>query len=117
MIKENKYHGTIKSEFKDLVWNIVHGGRTLFHLYTIHRLLNLGLLIDFQFKYCPNKTADQYIHMELDLKDYGSVYFRIDTQTDYVSIADEVGLEVLNSFLEDFDTELDDKSKKRNLGL
>ncbi|AMB18625.1 hypothetical protein BH780_gp042 [Bacillus phage Eldridge] len=115
MIKENKYHSTIKSEFKDLVWSLVFEGRTAYHLYTIHRLLNLGLLIDFQFKYCPNKTADQYVHIELDLKEFGRVTFKINTETDYVVIADDLSIRVLEKFLEDFDTGLDDKAKKRSL--
>lgn len=115
MIKENRYHSTIKSEFKELVGTIVHGGRSVFHLYTIHRLLNLGLLIDFHFKYCLNKTADQYVFIELDLKEHGKVTFRIDTQSDYVNIADELGMNVLEKFYDNFDTGLDDKGKKRSL--
>jgi hypothetical protein len=62
-----------------------------------------------------NETADQYVFIELDLKEHGKATFRIDTQSDYVNIADEIGMSVLGKFYDSFDTGLDDKGKKRSL--
>jgi len=117
IIKENKYHSTIKVEFRDSVWNMVHSERSLFQVYTIHRLLNLGLIIGFTFDYCANSTPDEYIYIELDLKEHGKVQFRVSTKTNYGSIADEASFHTLEKFLEEFDTGLDEKGKKGILGL
>jgi len=116
LIKENNYHNTVKVEFRDLVGNLINGERTQYHMYTIHRLLQLGLLVDFTFAYCTNRTPDQYVHMELDLKQFGKVYFKINTETDYASIADDVSREVLADFYENYDTGLDGKGKKIGFG-
>jgi hypothetical protein len=113
-IVENKYHSTIKVEFRDLVDNILHSNRDNYHMYTIHRLLSLGLLIDFPFKYVKAKESD-FIWIELDLKDSGKVLFAVNPDSDYGSIADEESKAILIHFLSTFDIGCDTKSKRRSL--
>ncbi|AYJ75144.1 hypothetical protein BSP36_057 [Bacillus phage BSP36] len=109
---ENKYHSTIKLEFRDLVDNIVNRGRSLFHVYTIHRLLSLGLLIDFRFTYVPTDSADKHVAIELDLKEHGKVRFNINTVTDYGGLSDGNSRKALEHFLENYSTTLDDIEQK-----
>lgn len=73
----NKYHDTVKVEFRDLIENIVNSGRKSFHLFTIHRVLSLGLLIDYTFQY---KQLDEpsKIGIELELKGFGKVLFVVE---------------------------------------
>ncbi|AIW03349.1 hypothetical protein CPT_Mater192 [Bacillus phage Mater] len=108
-MKGNKYHSTVKLEFRDLVSHLVQRERSVFHMYTIHRLLNLGLLIDFTYDYCTNSTPDKFIHLELDLREHGRVHFQINTESSYGSVSDERSMQVLKDFLVNFDTGLDDK--------
>lgn len=105
-IKENKYHNTVKLEFRGVIGNIVEGDRSLHHMYTIHRLLSLGLLIDFTYEYVQNTTSDQNIYIEMDMKEYGRVRFRIDTESNYGCVADELSEKVLENFLNNYDTGL-----------
>lgn len=113
-ITENKYHHTIKQEYRDLVDTIVNSNRNSFHAYTIHRLLNLGLLIDFTFTYV-RPPEDQYVSIELSLKEHGVVLFVIDVKSNYGRVANDQSNAVLKQFLEDFDTGLEVKKKKRGL--
>lgn len=108
-IQENKYHSTVKLEFRDLVENMVNRGRTVFHMYTIHRLLSLGLLIDFTYEYTPNVKEDPYVEMEINLQEFGVARFKINTQSNYGSVADDLSMQVLKGFLLNFDTGLDEK--------
>lgn len=111
-IVENKYHSTIKVEFRDLVDNIVNSNRKHFHMYTIHRLLSLGLLIDLPFRYV--KTEDpNAVAIELDLKEVGKARFIVDTDSNYGIIADGDSKQILVNFLQHFDTKCDIKSKRR----
>lgn len=111
-IVENKYHSTIKVEFRDLVDNIVNSNRKHFHMYTIHRLLSLGLLIDLPFRYV--KTEDpNAVAIELDLKEVGKARFIVDTDSNYGIIADGDSKQILVNFLQHFDTKCDTKSKRR----
>ena len=112
-IAENKYHNTIKQEYKDLVDTIVNSNRNTFHAYTIHRLLSLGLLIDFTFNYVRPIDPDQYVSIELDLKENGTVIFIIDVRTNYGRVANDESVSVLRKFLKDFDTGLNAPKKKR----
>lgn len=113
-IVENKYHSTIKVEFRDLVENIVNSERKTFHIYTIHRLLSLGLLIDFPFEYI--QTGDcAVIGIKLDLKDSGYVIFHLDIESNYGCVADEGYLTVLQEFTKKFDTVIGKKQSMRSL--
>jgi hypothetical protein len=116
-IKENKYHSTVKLEFRDLVGNILQRGRSVFHMFTIHRLLSLGLLIDFTYEYETNDTPDQYIFIKLDLKEHGTVQFKIDTESNYGSLSDDASKNVLENFLKNFNTGLDDKGRRGASGI
>lgn len=111
-IVENKYHSTVKVEFRDLVDHIINSNRKRFHMYTIHRLLSLGLLIDFPFKYIKTKNACS-IAIELDLKESGKAVFIVDPESDYGSIADERSKKVLKHFLQNFDVTCEPIKKKR----
>lgn len=113
-IVENKYHSTIKVEFRDLVDNIVNSKRTSYHIYTIHRLLSLGLLIDLPFKYVKTEQSE-YIGIELDLKESGKALFLVNPDSDYGSVANEGSMTVLTHFLDNFNTGCDLKSKRRKL--
>lgn len=111
-IVENKYHSTIKVEFRDLVDNIVNSSRKSYHMYTIHRLLSLGLLIDFPFRYV--KTEDQnYVSIELDLKEDGKTLFIVDPDSDYGSIANKESKENLQNFLQHFSTVCENKKGRK----
>lgn len=112
-IAENKYHSTIKQEYKDLVNTLVNSNRNSFHAYTIHRLLSLGLLIDFNFNYIRPVDPDQYVLIELNLKEHGKVLFIIDVKSNYGRVANDDSVAVLRKFLNDFDTGL--TKKKRGL--
>lgn len=113
-ITENKYHNTIKQEYKDLVDTIVNSNRNAFHAYTIHRLLSLGLLIDFTFSYIRPVDPAEYVSIALNLKEHGVVLFIIDVRTNYGRVANDEGKAVLRKFLKDFDTGLN-VTKKRKL--
>ena len=116
-INENKYHSTVKLEFRELIDNIVNRSRSVFHMYTIHRLLSLGLLIDFTYEYRTNSTSDKFIGIELNLKEHGRVLFKIDTGSNYGSVADELSEKVLVNFLKNFDTGLDEKGQRGSMGI
>jgi hypothetical protein len=104
-IRENKYHSTVKLEFRDLVDNIVSRGRSVYHVYVIHRLLSLGLLVDFTYQYIPNQANDNFVYIELDLQEFGKVRFQINTESNYGSVADELSMQILRRFLDDYDVE------------
>lgn len=114
-IAENKYHSTIKVEFKDLVKNLLFSERTKFHMYTIHRLLSLGLLIDFPFQYIKTQEPDKSVGVELDLKEHGKVTFLVNLESNYGSLASGQCEATLQQFLENFDTSLEfvEESKGR----
>jgi hypothetical protein len=114
-IAENKYHNTIKQEYKDLVDTIVNSNRNTFHAYTFHRLLSLGLLIDFTFTYVRPLDPEQYVSIELNLKEYGMVIIVIDVRSNYGRVANDESVSVLERFLEDFDTGLNATKKKKGL--
>jgi len=80
-------------------------------VYTIHRLLSLGLLIDFQYKYLKQESSLD-ICIELDLKQYGKVQFSIDSDSNYGCVANKESLKVLKNFLDNFDTGLNDGNPK-----
>lgn len=111
-ITENKYHNTIKQEYKDLVDTIVNSNRNSFHAYTFHRLFSLGLLIDFTFTYVRPLDPDQYVTIEVNLKEHGVVVFVIDVRSNYGRIANDESRVVLKRFLKDFDTGLNAKKKR-----
>jgi hypothetical protein len=111
-IVENKYHSTIKVEFRNLVDNIVNGSRKSYHMYTIHRLLSLGLLIDYPFKYVNADYHNAKVTIELDLKEDGKALFVVDPDSDYGIVKDENSLENLQQFLQHFDTTCEVKTKK-----
>lgn len=113
-IVENKYHSTIKVEFRDLVDNIVNSERKRFHLYTIHRLLSLGLLIDFPFEYIKTDEPN-IVGLQLDLKEYGKVVFQVDIESNYGSVADEEQIERLRTFANQYDTNIENMQKRRSL--
>lgn len=112
-IVENKYHSTIKVEFRDLVDNIVNSNRQRFHMYTIHRLMSLGLLIDFPFKYVKTEQPE-LIGIELNLKDSGKALFVVNQETEYGSV-NEDSKAILEQFLKDFNTGCDAVSKRKSL--
>jgi hypothetical protein len=105
-IKENKYHSTVKLEFRGVMGNIVEGGRTSHHMYTIHRLLSLGLLIDFTYEYIQADALDQNVYIEMDMKNYGKACFRIDPKSNYGEVADQRSREVFEDFLDNDSTDL-----------
>ncbi|WNO29793.1 hypothetical protein [Bacillus phage SDFMU_Pbc] len=111
-INENKYHSTVKLEFRDLIGTFINTDRSIFHMYSIHRLLHLGVLVDFTYEYCKNTTDDKFIEVKLDLKEFGLAYFKIDTDSNYGSIADEESRKVLESFYVSYDTELGDAKRQ-----
>lgn len=113
-IVENKYHSTIKVEFRDLVDNIVNSERKSFHLYTIHRLLSLGLLIDFPFEYVKTDEPNK-VRLQLDLKEYGKVVFQVDTESSYGSVESEEQIERLSAFAAKYDTNIENMQKRRTL--
>jgi hypothetical protein len=99
----NKYHSTIEVEFRDLIDNILGSRRKTFHIYTIHRLLSLGLLIDFPFKYLQSDEPN-WVGIELDLKTYGKVRFVLNSADDSGQIADEASKQSMQNFLDNFKT-------------
>lgn len=109
-IVENKYHSTIKVEFRDLVDKFVNSSRKSYHIYTIHRLLSLGLLIDFPFNYVKAENPHS-VAIELDLKEDGKALFIVDPDSDYGNIADENSKQILQNFLQHFDTLCESKNK------
>ncbi|ALA13163.1 hypothetical protein TSARBOMBA_47 [Bacillus phage TsarBomba] len=98
----SKQQPNLKAEFRDLVSNMINSNRTSHHTYTIHRLLSLGLLIDFTFHYVESDQKD-WVRIELDLKQDGKVRFTINTESQYGQVEDEESKEVLAQFLEHFD--------------
>lgn len=111
----NKYHSTIKIEFRDLINNLVNSERKSFHVYTIHRILSLGVLIDFTFRYIKMEESDKYIGIKLDLDEHGEVLFVIEVESNYGKLADKHQLDKLENFLCTFDTRLKKTSKKKRI--
>jgi hypothetical protein len=112
VIKENKYHSTVKLEFKQVVQSMVEEDRTSYHIYTIHRLLSLGLLVDFTHEYLKNTTDDEYVYIRLDLKEFGNVCFKIDTSINRGGVADERSMQVLRNFVGLYNISLEDTGQK-----
>ncbi|UXQ88917.1 hypothetical protein Thu_57 [Bacillus phage Thurquoise] len=110
----NKHQPNLKAEFRDLVGNMINSNRSSYHMYSIHRLLSLGLLIDFTFKYIEAEQSD-WVRIELDLRDYGKVVFAINTDSEYGQIEDEDGKEILVHFMENYDTGCDRIEKRRSI--
>lgn len=109
----NKYHDTVKIEFRDLIENIVESNRKHFHLYTIHRILSLGLLIDFTFKYKILDNPEQ-IGIEFTLMGFGKVMFIVDIESGYCSISrDDKNL--LKEFVEKFDINLNMATERKRI--
>ena len=106
-ITENKYHSTIRLEFWGLISDIVNQSRSVFHVYTIHRLLSLGLLVDFTFQYLKSDNPDKCVLIELDLKEHGKALFKIDIEANYGKVADKHSMQVLKDFLANYNTKLD----------
>jgi len=104
-----KCQDTVKTEFKDLIQSLVESNRTRHHLYIIHRLLSLGLLIDFSFRY-RNVSEPNKIGIELDLKEYGQVMFIVDTDTSYAEFASYGCKDLLNNFIVGYNTQLKEKT-------
>lgn len=111
-MSSSKYKDTVKVEFKSLIDNIVNSSRKSFHLYTIHRVLSLGLLIDFTFHYVQVDNSKERIGIELDLKNHGVALFIVDIETSYVKVSEE-SVDILNSFLKSFGTCLVKKKRKK----
>jgi hypothetical protein len=114
-IDGNKYHSTIKVEFRDLIDNLVQSNRKTFHLYTIHRLLSLGLLVDFTFQYVKVEDPETHIGIELSLDGFGEVLFIVDIESNYVGIASDNYKDVLQNFLDKFDTSLEKQVDKKRV--
>jgi len=112
----NKYQSTIKVEFRDLIKHLLESNRKSFHMYTIHRVLSLGLLIDFPFEYQKVDDPNQ-VGIELDLGEHGKVMFIVDIESNYAKVATEGYREVLQRFLENFDVCLDKNVKKKKKGF
>lgn len=105
MVKE-KYTSTIRVEFKELICNIVESERKTFHIYTIQRILSLGLLVDFTYKYIKLSNPEGSVGLELDLNKYGSVVFILDLDSNYVTLRRQRDREILEKFLEGFEVEM-----------
>ncbi|AFQ96312.1 hypothetical protein [Bacillus phage vB_BceM_Bc431v3] len=110
----NKHQPNLKAEFRDLVGNMINSNRSSYHMYSIHRLLSLGLLMDFTFKYIEAEQSD-WVRIELDLREHGKVVFAINTDSEYGQIEDEDGREVLVHFMENYVTECDRVEKRRSI--
>lgn len=89
--------------------------RERFHLYTIHRILSLGLLIDFTFSYKKIDESGDYIGIELSLGEHGTMMFNVNIGSDYVKINDDGSKEVLKKFLENYDVELKQKNEGKRI--
>lgn len=110
----NKYHSTIKVEFRDLIKHLLESDRKSFHMYTIHRILSLGLLIDFPFHYRQTPELET-VGIELDLGKFGAVLFIVDIESNYAKVADEGYKQVLQNFLDNFDVRLEKNGKSRRI--
>lgn len=115
-MKVNKYHDTIKLEFKELLRDFIVSKRRTFHCYTIHRALTMGLLIGFTFNYVSHSECQKDIHIDLNLEEYGIVTFYIDIESGYGNILNTENRETVIDFIENFSTELsrDTYQRKQN---
>lgn len=103
-MKGNKYQDTVKVEFRDLIENLVMSNRKSFHLYTVQRILSLGLLIDFRFNYIKLGNPEQ-VGIELRIPGYGPVIFVVDVDSSYCTITEQ-DKDLLKKFIEKFDVEM-----------
>lgn len=106
----NNYNKTIQIEFRDLIDNLLNSKRKSFNLYTIHRILSLSLLIDYDFRYAQVDGTGKYLEILLDLKEHGKVSFTVDMSNSCVEISNDISRKVLEDFLTKFD-ELKDRPK------
>lgn len=99
----DNFSDTVEFEFRDLLYNIAHGERKKYHMYTIHRLMSLGLLNDYRFSYEKVGNDRNKIAIKIDLKSSGVVTFLLDMETGYASIASKDSLNNINFYLHNFD--------------
>ena len=97
-----KYKDILKLEFKDALAHFKRD-RVFFHMYRINRLLINGSIIHFDYYYLPSDDPNIVIK-ELDLQDFGKLRFEIDVRTSYGKIVTDNYMEIINDFLENYDT-------------
>lgn len=112
-MKQNKYHDTIKIEFRELMQDFVESKRRTFHGYTIHRALTTGLLIGFTFDYVRNDDCRENVHIKLNLEEFGAVTFYINIDSGYGNVLDAESKETMIQFINQFDTELTKETYQR----
>lgn len=105
-----KYKDILKLEFKDSLAHFKRD-RRFFHMYRINRLLINGSIIYFDYYYLPSDDPNIVIK-ELDLQDFGKLRFEIDVRTSYGKIVTDNYMEIINDFLENYDTHSESETVK-----
>jgi hypothetical protein len=106
-IKKNIYHDTLKMEFKSLLEGIVESKRREYHVYTVHRVINSGIMLGFHFKYVKSEDPEKYAEVEFYLGESGKISFVINLETQYAILKPEGHKEILKDFVHAYDTRSD----------
>lgn len=113
--QENKYISVVQLEFKEIIENLLSSNRKDFHMFTIHRILSLSLLVDFSFSYVPSDKLREEVCIQLDLGEWGCSHFVVDIDSNYARIRTEEDRGVLEAFIQTYDTRILERGKKRKI--
>lgn len=97
---EKSINAAVRDELMELIGTIVNGDRKQFHIYTIHRLISLGLLNDFHFHYLECNRPD-WIKLQIITPKDRIVKVSIDINSQYGKIEDEESMVVLKELHEE----------------
>ena len=101
--------GNAESELREVVEGIVTSTRNKFHIYTIHRLVSLCLLNNYEYKYLHAYEPNE-VRFMIILGEDKHVCFAIDIDSQYCTIENTKSMQHLESLL------VEAESKKWHIG-
>lgn len=100
------YEERLRIDFCSLLRDLISSERTYFHIYSLHRLLSLSLLADFNYRYVKGDDAGSLIGIMLDLGVYGEVLFVVDVNENSAKIANKISRDNVIKFIDAFSDRL-----------
>lgn len=115
MKNKNSYEANLKIDFCSMLCDLISSERTYFHIYYLHRLLSLGLLADFNYRYVKGDDTGVMVGIMLELGIYGEVLFIIDVDENYAEIANKISRDNVIKFIDAFSDRLPLKSNSTDI--
>lgn len=97
------YDDLLKVEFLDMLRRFTES-REYFHAYSISRMCTHGTMIGFDYGYFTFPNDDNHIGKFLDLKEFGTIRFKIDCTTNYGQIVSKNSDDIIENFLSKYPT-------------